>query len=39
LEIIEKEVILPKYGEVLIKVEASPINPSDYLFLKGILNN
>lgn len=31
----EIEVPKPKEGEVLIRVEASPINPSDASFLKG----
>eukprot|EP01099_Mayorella_cantabrigiensis_P004411 TRINITY_DN330_c0_g4_i2.p1 TRINITY_DN330_c0_g4~~TRINITY_DN330_c0_g4_i2.p1 ORF type:complete len:381 (-),score=109.07 TRINITY_DN330_c0_g4_i2:47-1078(-) len=32
----EKPLPIPDFGEVVIKVAASPINPSDLLFLKGI---
>lgn len=36
LEIKEVEIPKPKDGEVLIKMEASPINPSDIAFMKGV---
>jgi len=31
----EKAVPIPEFGEVLIKVSASPINPSDIAFIRG----
>jgi NADPH:quinone reductase-like Zn-dependent oxidoreductase len=27
---------VPKYGEVLVKVFAAPINPSDLMFMEGL---
>ncbi len=36
LEVREKEVSSPKPGEVRIKIHASPINPSDLMFLRGL---
>lgn len=30
------EIPVPKDGEVLVKMEASPINPSDIAFMKGV---
>lgn len=36
VQISEKEIPTPKKGEVLIQVFASPINPSDLMFLRGL---
>lgn len=36
VEVQEVEVPLPKDGEVLVKMIASPINPSDLMFTKGL---
>lgn len=36
IQIKEVDIPVPKDGEVLIRVESTPINPSDLLFLKGI---
>jgi NADPH:quinone reductase-like Zn-dependent oxidoreductase len=33
-----KEVLKPKSGQVLIKVECSPINPSDLYYMQGQYN-
>lgn len=38
MEIIEKEKQKPASGEVLIKVELAPVNPSDIAFLRGGYN-
>lgn len=35
----EIDIPTPGAGEVLIRVEASPINPSDAMFLKGAYSN
>lgn len=35
LKIVEKPVPKPRSGQVLIRMEAAPCNPSDLLFLKG----
>jgi len=35
LELVEKELKMPKSDQVLIKVEASPINPSDHGVMFG----
>jgi NADPH:quinone reductase-like Zn-dependent oxidoreductase len=35
VEVIERNVPEPKNGEVLVKVTASPINPSDLMFMTG----
>ncbi|HEV2762094.1 MAG TPA: zinc-binding dehydrogenase, partial [Pyrinomonadaceae bacterium] len=34
--VVEKEVPQPRAGEVLVRVAASPVNPSDLAFLKGV---
>ncbi|MDZ4728100.1 MAG: zinc-binding dehydrogenase [Leptospira sp.] len=36
LELREKEIPEPKDNEVLIKIHASPINPSDLMFIRGL---
>lgn len=36
LELREKEIPIPKDNEVLIKIHASPINPSDLMFIRGL---
>ncbi|GBF51159.1 Zn-dependent oxidoreductase [Leptospira ryugenii] len=36
LELREKEMPEPKDNEVLIKIHASPINPSDLMFIRGL---
>ncbi|GAC1351295.1 MAG: zinc-binding dehydrogenase [Polyangiales bacterium] len=36
LEIVDREVPRPKNGEVLVRIEASPVNPSDLSFLRGL---
>ncbi|HLY25746.1 MAG TPA: alcohol dehydrogenase catalytic domain-containing protein, partial [Aggregatilineales bacterium] len=36
LKLVEKPVMAPGPGEVLIKVAAAPVNPSDLAFLKGM---
>jgi len=36
LELREKEIPVPKENEVLIKIHASPINPSDLMFIRGL---
>src|SRR5258706_12804756 len=36
LELHQKSVPFPKSGQVLIQVAASPCNPSDLMFLKGL---
>ena len=38
MKIVEKPLILPKPGEVLVKMDASPVNPSDIAFLRGMYN-
>lgn len=35
LQIVEKPLPCPKWGEVLVKIEAAPCNPSDLLLLQG----
>lgn len=34
----DRELPRPKYGEILVKVEAAPINPSDVAFTQGTYN-
>ena len=34
--VVEKEVPRPRAGEVLVRVAASPVNPSDLMFLRGL---
>lgn len=36
LRIVEKPIPVPKAGQVLVKIEAAPCNPSDLLFLQGL---
>lgn len=36
LELREKEIPVPKDNEVRIKIHASPINPSDLMFIRGL---
>jgi NADPH:quinone reductase-like Zn-dependent oxidoreductase len=36
LELVEAEIPTPQMGELLIKVKASPINPSDVAFVNGV---
>jgi NADPH:quinone reductase-like Zn-dependent oxidoreductase len=36
LELIDSEIPTPQTGEVLVKVKASPINPSDIAFINGV---
>lgn len=35
LRVIKKPIPIPKPGQVLVKIEAAPCNPSDLLFLEG----
>jgi len=35
LSVVTKSVPKPKHGQVLVKIEAAPCNPSDLLFLQG----
>ena len=35
LSVVERQVPRPKAGEVLVRVAASPVNPSDLMFLRG----
>ncbi len=35
LKVVTKPVPVPKHGQVLVKIEAAPCNPSDLLFLQG----
>ncbi len=36
LRVVEKPVPVPKRGEVLVRVLASPVNPSDVMFCRGL---
>lgn len=36
VELVEKDIPQPRPGEVLIRVEASPCNPSDLMYLMGL---
>jgi len=38
MKIIEKPLPEPQPGEVLVKMDASPVNPSDIAFLRGMYN-
>ena len=38
MKIIEKPFSEPQPGEVLVKMDASPVNPSDIAFLRGMYN-
>lgn len=38
-QIQQVDVPAPKKGEVLIKIDSSPINPSDYSFIRGLYSN
>jgi len=38
MKIIEKPFPEPQIGEVLVKMDASPVNPSDIAFLRGMYN-
>ena len=36
LEVVRRSVRQPRRGEVLVRMEAAPVNPSDFLFLQGL---
>jgi len=38
LKIVEKPVPVPEHGEVLVKIEYAPVNPSDIAFIRGGYN-
>ncbi|WP_102794350.1 zinc-binding dehydrogenase [Bowmanella denitrificans] len=35
LQLVEKPVVMPQKGQVLVKMLASPVNPSDLVYLRG----
>lgn len=35
LQVVKKPIPVPGYGQVLVKIQAAPCNPSDLLFLQG----
>ncbi len=39
MELVETAVPIPDKGEVLVKIDSSPVNPSDWMFIRGMYSS